>query len=555
MKRHSSSAWGSDPFRHSLSASTAKKIALVLVLGFTGYHLMLHVSYGIDSCKWLLSDGRFQGYHVWQPYGCMLHNYTRTDARMCMRYIAYWGGRNHIVFIGDSRMQQIFTGLLKLISRRSDGIDGDQRHHSFTYQEKELNLDLVFMHLPVINSSVIKSLESWSTQDAKLRPKIIVAGSGIQSIRENNASLESVKAVEEYKKNLTRLLPEIDKLSSTGSSQILWMLQHPVREEKLSEKNAMITNEQIDLFNKAAIDVLKYIKNRNVHVWSSSRLLSQGWSSSAETDDGINMGDITLSYSVQIILNMYCNDQMNFNDGSCCSDPEHVTSIQIMTFVFFGIAFTSAIAITLYKWFFTRRYRDFELLMTQDFAGGDMEMDDLLFDATSVNGPAAAADGGDGFSSPSSVTSGGTIAVEVRHPESKGKSYSELASCLAKISLIMMYAFACDRTNLFMKENKYYTAPNYFLPIAYVFALGLFFTEESKSFSILHPDQMDECKGWLMLVIMSYNMTGASSVLPLYVDYHLLITSYLFIFGFQHFQTFWNKGDSGFRRLWQVSRA
>lgn len=34
-----------------------------------------------------------------------------------------------------------------------------------------------------------------------------------------------------------------------------------------------------------------------------------------------------------------------------------------------------------------------------------------------------------------------------------------------------------------MKENKYYTHLNFFLPVAYVFALGLFFTEETQHVS------------------------------------------------------------------------
>ena len=513
----------SDPFRHQLNARNAKKVAVLVVIGFTAYHTVLHVSYGIDSCKWLLSDGRFQGYHVWQPYGCMLHNYSRTDSRMCMRYIAYWGGKNTIVFVGDSRMRQIYSAFRQLISIRA----GDD----FSLVENDLNLELQFKHLPILNSSVAQAFQNWSQQEPKNRPKIVVAGCGIQSIKENNASMQSL---EDYRANLTRLLPEIDRFSGSGSSQILWLLQHPVKEEKLSEENSMITNEQIDLYNKAALDVLKYVSS-NVHVWSSSRLLSQGWAHDEE--DGIHMGSVALAYSVQILLNMYCNDQMNFNDGSCCSDPEPVTGIQIMTFVFYGITCVFAVAIMFYKWFFTRRYRDFELLMNQEPEA--TEMDDLMMEADMSS-----------CSSSSPVTG---IAVEIRNPDNKAKSYSELFNCLAKISLIMIYAFICDRTNFFMKENKYYTAPNYFLPIAYVFALGLFFTDESKSITVLHQDQMDECKGWLMLVILSYNMTGAAQVLSIYVDYHLLVTSYLFIFGFQHFQHFWHKGDSGFRRLWQVS--
>lgn len=86
-------------------------------------------------------------------------------------------------------------------------------------------------------------------------------------------------------------------------------------------------------------------------------------------------------------------------------------------------------------------------------------------------------------------------------------SYYDLIMCVARFGLIMGYFFLCDRTNFFMKENKYYTHPNFFLPIAYVFALGLFFTEESRHTVILHRDQTDEWKGWMQLIILTYHMT------------------------------------------------
>lgn len=31
-----------------------------------------------DSCKWLLTEGRYKGDKEWQPYGCMMHHYTQT---------------------------------------------------------------------------------------------------------------------------------------------------------------------------------------------------------------------------------------------------------------------------------------------------------------------------------------------------------------------------------------------------------------------------------------------------------------------------------------------
>lgn len=46
-----------------------------------------------------------------------------------------------------------------------------------------------------------------------------------------------------------------------------------------------------------------------------------------------------------------------------------------------------------------------------------------------------------------------------------------------------------------MKENKYYSDASFWLPVGYVFVLGLFFTDESRYTKVLHRDQTDEWKG------------------------------------------------------------
>lgn len=58
---------------------------------------------------------------------------------------------------------------------------------------------------------------------------------------------------------------------------------------------------------------------------------------------------------------------------------------------------------------------------------------------------------------------------------------SSPVAALAKLGMIMAYFYLCDRTNFFMKENKYYSEWSFWLPVGYVFALGLFFTEDSRS--------------------------------------------------------------------------
>lgn len=50
-----------------------------------------------------------------------------------------------------------------------------------------------------------------------------------------------------------------------------------------------------------------------------------------------------------------------------------------------------------------------------------------------------------------------------------------------------------------MKENKYYSDASFWLPIGYVFVLGLFFTDESRYTKVLHRDQTDEWKGTYLI--------------------------------------------------------
>lgn len=83
-------------------------------------------------------------------------------------------------------------------------------------------------------------------------PAVIVAGSGLQSIKTSNAS---AIALEQYSYNLTRLVQPIVALHNKRKTKVLWALLAPVNPEKLKTEHQMISNSQIDLYNKAAIEV------------------------------------------------------------------------------------------------------------------------------------------------------------------------------------------------------------------------------------------------------------------------------------------------------------
>ncbi len=116
-------------------------------------------------------------------------------------------------------------------------------------------------------------------------------------------------------------------------SSIYWMLQDPVDEVKFSSNTTMhesISNRQIDTYNRAAIEILYH---STVNIWSSSRLVSQGFNS--ESSDGLLIGPKALNIDSQILFNLYCNNRLNFNDASCCSQPEPVSVSQQIIFVLF----------------------------------------------------------------------------------------------------------------------------------------------------------------------------------------------------------------------------
>ncbi|XP_060575546.1 N-acetylneuraminate 9-O-acetyltransferase-like isoform X1 [Ruditapes philippinarum] len=477
-----------------LNVENAKVLAFLMVSGFVVYHGFIHIKYSNDSCKWLLSDGRFPGYGVWQPYGCMTHKYNKEDSRMCMHYISYWGGYNHITFLGDSRIRQLYFDFVNLLSK--EPVDKYKSHGDLHFNDKHINARVDFIWMPFVNTDMYKMYKSWMLNGPRDRPNLIVTGSATWIIKEFNASKDALK---NFEANLTYIVPYFEKMKE--STDIIWALQDPVVEKRLNANRTMITNEQIDHYNKVALEVFAKLQS-SAKIWSSSRLVAQGMKK--ELVDGIHLSSAALQLDVQMLMNMYCNNQMNHNDGTCCSNPEPTTTLQIIVAAFFLVCMISMFALLIYR----RRMRR--------------------------NGVKIRTENGQ--------RNGGSNGIEQPVTEHSQSLY-EVLSSLSKLGIIMAYFYLCDRTNFFMKENKYYTHVNFFLPFAYVMILGFFFNESTDKNEILHRDQTDEWKGWMQLVILIYHITGASKILPIYMHIRVLVSCYLFLTGYGHFTYFWKKGD------------
>ena len=58
--------------------NTGKLLGICLVFILAVYHGLYLVRNGVTPCKGLFRDGMFKGDgKAWQPWGCMMHTYTK----------------------------------------------------------------------------------------------------------------------------------------------------------------------------------------------------------------------------------------------------------------------------------------------------------------------------------------------------------------------------------------------------------------------------------------------------------------------------------------------
>ncbi|XP_050797661.1 N-acetylneuraminate 9-O-acetyltransferase isoform X2 [Gopherus flavomarginatus] len=486
---------GKREINHYFSVRSAKALALGAVLLLAACHAAFRRYRGDDTCEYLLSSGRFLGENVWQPHSCMMHKYKNSEAKSCLL-------DKHIAFIGDSRIRQLFYSFVKLINPQVK--EEGNKHGNILSEDKSASIKVDFLWYPEVNGSMKQRIKSW-TEGSIAKPHVIVAGAATWSIKIHNGSNE---ALTQYKINITSIAPLLEKLAE--SSDVYWVLQDPVYEDMLSDSRKMITNEKIDAYNEAAISILNSSSRNSkakVKVFSVSKLIAQ--ETIMQSSDGLHLPESSRETSAMILMNVYCNKILKPIDGSCCQPQPPLTLIQKLAFCFFALSIIGYLILT---FIYRNNHRK--------------------------NKPCTDMESG-----------------EEKKPVTNTSPVSALETLLHsffKLGLIMAYFYLCDRANLFMKENKFYTHSSFFIPIIYILVLGVFYTENAKETKMLNREQTDEWKGWMQLVILIYHISGASTFLPVYMHVRVLVAAYLFQTGYGHFSYFWIKGDFGLYRVCQV---
>uniref|UniRef100_A0A914WER7 Cas1p 10 TM acyl transferase domain-containing protein n=1 Tax=Plectus sambesii TaxID=2011161 RepID=A0A914WER7_9BILA len=496
-------------FFRLFNARNAKVIAIACLLLVGAYHMLLHLSLGEDSCIGLLREGRYQGDHIWQPYGCMLHMYSRADSRICMSRMVKGGEkqRNWIVFIGDLRITQVYSQLIRQLSPdyvAEERIVSNCLQHGFhAYRDDRLQLDVELYCHDDIDDKVKERLSALTDKLDDL-PSLLVLGSSLKTVNLSTTLDKKGQSalLNAYSKNISQLLPFIQQMRSNAT--VVWLMQADVDEARM--KHQSYSNAVIRRYNNEAHAVLSY---STVKLWYSAPMLSNNHKS--DSPDGIRLGHVALKYHGQILVNLYCNDLMRMPDGTCCSRPETISTVQLIIFSAFILC----------------------IFVTSLVVVSRCQVPTLS--SVIEKGVYSAGD------------SSSTV-VRSNRPVSTLAAFAALAKLFALAILI----YACDRANFFMKENRWFTYLNLLLPTGYLTVLGLFFTEETHRTQFMHRSQTNEMKGWMILALLCYRMTGAETVRWAFLLSRLLFSAFLFLVGFNHFTYFWSTGNLSVIRVFKT---
>lgn len=428
----------------------------------------------------------------------MIHKYSLQDTRRCHRLNAFLGKENNFLFVGDSRLQNLYAAFVNHFQQPKSSDNESTNNLEFFDYKLRLRVNYVSAY---DLKSILMQLERLQ-QETDPPNFIITSPKFINLIPLDRSENYTIELERNFIKNLTLLVKPIDNLVRK-QSQVLFKLQDPIDENAKEPSPAWkdVTNSAVEHFNRIVSETMKY--STRIQIWKSSTQIAYGLID--EMLDGYKLGPIALKHDIQILLNMYCNDNMNYNDGTCCSTSENYTMLQIITYAIFLVCSALMIGLLARKWY--SRFRGQTLYMP-------LQQND---------GPVIATNG-----------------------------LGSALLTLGILGIIMMYFFLCDRTNFFMKENKYYSEFSFWIPVCWMSAVGFFFTEDSKFTRVMHRDQTDEIKGFMIIVILIYYMTGATRVIPIYMIIKVFISTFLFLIGYQHFTYFWQTGNNGLVRFLNV---
>lgn len=530
-------------------------ILLVLVVGQSLYRYIS--SPDPYRCAALL-DGRWiQPMKQWQPPGCMLHNYDTKDVTTCLQ------GR--LAFIGDSTVREVFWAMAEKldVQATSEAKYAAEKHSDIKF--KRGGIEINFTWDPYLNSSKLDSYlgsfdlggkhtaqhplpfrgcsnalthSRWSEKldtDSPLcsdfvvgeedRTAIVLIGGGLWDARDfgDLSTKKFNSAMDRIMAKLHRSGGEMVSFATSialrpGQDDLLAIAPVRVPEYRsLSpDRAATLTQDKIIPMNDYLGHLVTYhgapvIQSFSEMTWGQPLAFQK---------DGLHVVNTVATLQADVLLNMRCNAKLSQESNypmnkTCCSAyrrPNWIHRILLLL----SLAILPLISMAAAKGIsYHSGTAGFKLL-------GPPEPRRITF------------------------------------LPSKKISYA-----LMTLMLAASYSYVADRTQVFSKMHKQFSADHFHAMCLITLALGVLSIRRSVQPLVLQGqrsttkkidqpflsrDQTDEWKGWMQFLILIYHYTGASSELGIYKIIRVLVAAYLFMTGFGHTVYFYRKGDYSLRR-------
>jgi hypothetical protein len=476
------------------------------------------------KCNAVLNEGQFldaleakpwrRPWQIWQPPGCLLHEYRADDLGHCT-------GSRRMVFVGDSTVRQLFWAVAKKVNQ-GDAFEANKqsdKHSDIQFERR--GIDLRFVWDPFLNGTTLAdeleiyqnsiASQGGSKKGQEETPAVmIILGGGLWYARHFE-----VGAVRQFKAAVDNIIGFTQRLDGSawkpsapfngaegiGDQVFFTPIEEPLYEHLSPSRQISILSEEVDQMNGF------------LHQLTPSHGLNIPWVFPVMTaprkkwtmeESGLHTIESISNRRADVLLNLRCNAKIDRAVGSpyertCCSNYTSGNWFQWVLVVFAVVILPLA----------------------------------TLWTASRYN-----------------ATGTGPVISPV--------------APLAVIASVMCYCFFADRSQLFNKVHKLFNQTEFVSLCGIFLVFGLLTVRKSEdvpqrknsnevvglsSQPFLSRDQTNEWKGWMQIIVLLYHWTGASKELWIYILVRLIVASYLFLTGYGHAMYFTERGDYSVRRV------
>eukprot|EP00055_Hartaetosiga_balthica_P010727 m.46784 g.46784 ORF g.46784 m.46784 type:complete len:876 (-) comp7287_c0_seq1:40-2667(-) len=495
----------------------------------------------------------------WHLQQCALFPF---DSKKAQKHLLACLQSHTICFAGDSRVRQLFEGLVQFLEP-TFSVTVEDRHRNLTYSFSEGDSQILLHFI-------------WAPEVGLSKSKPNIAESIFPDIRKHSrrrecdvvfysAGLWAMKRGEpifSIANNVFLMVKELDADDAWQGSSLVWVPVGHVEEEQLWDARKNITNSAIDQFN-SRVEFMIRSSDTPLSRTTIISFQSQAPNKAFPSKDGLHFNRIVVKQQVKMLLNFVCESLFHIKSSMrvCCASFQSPSMVQLI-FLFVYILFVVLMMFVAGKRYISsynkRKKHVFSLATT---IVSESPKETLGFPKGNVGSS------GDGdlastlaplfaSSRTQSLTNWTKQFASILHEDvldfnAMPSSDAWIIAC-GGVSFCMLVLFVCDRTAVFHDTEKEFSWTVFTSGIICIALVFFFSLKPSDSNRILNRQQTEEWKGWMQLIFLLYHYLGASQVLPIYVYIRVCVASYLFLTGYGHYVYFSTKKNFGFQRIGMV---